>query len=73
MRLDVILSSEDSITNLSLANAIIRWCDDLGRYELDPNIIAKAIMLEMEARTAAQFIRLNRPCNCIEKEDDTNG
>lgn len=41
---------KEKITNLNVADAIIEVCKDTTFYDLDPTVIAKAILLETERK-----------------------
>ena len=51
MKLEIHLDSgTETITNLSIANSIIDACDNMTPYRLNPTVIAKAMLLEVDER-----------------------
>ena len=63
-------NGNETVTNLNLANAILEFCDH-ARYEaVNPIVIARAMMLEMEARMEAQEKMLSQPCSYGERREE---
>ena len=70
MKLEIHLDNGiETITNLSIANAIIDTCDNMTHFRLNPTVIARAMLLEIDARLQAKYEMEQQQCSYGERRE----